>query len=794
MEAEVIVSLSAGGFEAGAEKVKRASSDMAGRTAADCRKISESTKAASEEAKLMVKAFNDPGGKGLERLKDAARALGAEVRTVAGAMGILRAEMDKQSGGSEKQVRQLKLLQDAHRALTSQLSHTRSGIEALTLPPVPSPAPPPLPPSGDPHGGNRQGLAHSGRAAFDMMLSGQSPLRAAMVEAPRVVQSLGGGLGAMLGVGAGLAVANRAVEGISDSIREVIKDAKEARSTLYEALRPNPEQGVRSIEMLSERVKEYDAAIEKAAPKFGVLERGWQKVGDVAKAGSTLVTQGILNSSKSPWERIKHGAGAALMGDMEGVRKAAFAGSFTVDFISVKNAEMREEAERMRRAAMGDIVLLTREENSLRERGIRFGQESVKSEQLRLQARQKIAGIEEKLGIGKLRGEMTETRNDPDLTDAKKTEKLKWQQQTLDDKQKAATDLQKEANRELELAERMHERELAAKVTAIGLETRLIDIRRLGAAVEQANAAARLASAQQLLANAERLGIKSGLEHAGLVKNVAGAQEDSDVATKALVEKGYSLDLSRKAASLRGSSQWVAEETARRELENLRREANAPNTKSDRRAELTQSLIPGGEAKMDQLARQREEMTLSARASRIHADTGRGPQEEITATEKLIALNRDLYAQNERRNSGEKSAADALDAEFRDLKMRREDLNWSENRSLVAAEKQSRVMALEVSGQSQRATYAKESAGYENDILEARRNNRDVLAEEITKQKELASIVKRVSWSPERALGRPSAPARRTRRPAPSPRARSTADCETSGGTSTARPRAAWTR
>ena len=133
-------------------------------------------------------------------------------------------------------------------------------------------------------------LAHSGRSLVDMMMAGQNPLQALQMEAPRLIQAFGGGLGQILGVGV-------AVAGIGALVSKTIELTQQARALkkgFAEAM-AEPTRGVQSVESLSEHVKMLDAQIKEDPAKGGFFSRITQKIKDRITSSGEDLADGDFN-------------------------------------------------------------------------------------------------------------------------------------------------------------------------------------------------------------------------------------------------------------------------------------------------------------------------------------------------------------------------------------------------------------------------------------------------------------------------------------------------------------------
>ena len=131
--------------------------------------------------------------------------MAAEAKQTAAAIASLERALKGVGGGSSAQRDQLKGLRETLRDTRRDIRATETQLRALEAGAVGGAAAPGE--GGHANGANnayarRQELGHSARAFMDSLLAGANPTQAAEMQAPRILQAFGGGLGQLVGIGA----------------------------------------------------------------------------------------------------------------------------------------------------------------------------------------------------------------------------------------------------------------------------------------------------------------------------------------------------------------------------------------------------------------------------------------------------------------------------------------------------------------------------------------------------------------------------------------------------------------
>ncbi|MBE7157620.1 MAG: hypothetical protein INR62_04150 [Rhodospirillales bacterium] len=214
--------------------------------------------------------------------------------------------------------------------------------------------------------GNMGELAHSGRAVVEMLAAGQGAMRSLQVETPRLVQALGGGVGAIIGVGAAAAGLEK-VASAAIGANQALKDATSTRTGFINSKNAGPEVYMRQLDALFEKGKQIDAASESFAARYG------ERLADI---GTTALD---------------------AAGKFFNPRGGRLSQSLGIDF-SADKAQTDRDAEKAanQKAAVelsGQLAEHQRKVNDLADEGARIGERAVRVRQLELERLEKIDAL-----------------------------------------------------------------------------------------------------------------------------------------------------------------------------------------------------------------------------------------------------------------------------------------------------------------------------------------------------------------------------------------------------------------
>ncbi|MBE7157761.1 MAG: hypothetical protein INR62_04895, partial [Rhodospirillales bacterium] len=170
-------------------------------------------------------------------------ALGEKAKLTAAQIALLEKDMAGFNGGKGTQ-EQIAL----HKELQGQLRQTRNEYQANArqLAALNAVQGGPAGGAGSGHGGGNAGqLMHSSRAFMDMMLAGQPPIQAGMMELPRVMQGMGAGLLSTILVGA--------LGGLGVKLFEAHTEAKKLHEELTNLGSVSPSAATSSIASITEK-------------------------------------------------------------------------------------------------------------------------------------------------------------------------------------------------------------------------------------------------------------------------------------------------------------------------------------------------------------------------------------------------------------------------------------------------------------------------------------------------------------------------------------------------------------
>lgn len=225
-------------------------------------------------------------------------ALGEKAKLTAAQIALLEKDMAGFNGGKGTQ-EQIAL----HKELQGQLRQTRNEYQANArqLAALNAVQGGPAGGAGSGHdGGNAGQLMHSSRAIMDMTLAGQSPVQAAMMEVPRVMQGMGASLGSTLLVGA--------LGGLGVKLYEAHDEAKKLRRELDDLGQVSPDAASVSIGSIEKRLE----AASTAAKHFEAASSDFMQV--------FQVTLGQI--AQHPMTGLKDLVPAAMDGIEDGQRYA----------------------------------------------------------------------------------------------------------------------------------------------------------------------------------------------------------------------------------------------------------------------------------------------------------------------------------------------------------------------------------------------------------------------------------------------------------------------------------------
>ena len=291
----------------------------------------------------------------------------------------------------------------------------------------------------------------------------------------------------------------------------------------------------------------------------------------------------------------------------------------------------------------------------------------------------------------------------------------------------------RQAEAELALKQAILERTQQARQNEVGEETQGTAIRRYGKNVESELARAHLERTQADLAN----GPQEGPEYQHNFNQVTAAQTAKDEADKRQRERDADIDLRKRNANLRGSSDDIAYQKAVNDRDAIQGKLDDPGTKADERKGLEADLAEA-KAQVRNLAKQSLQKGFEFDKLGIQTDQGRGPQERVNAIEKELAL-----IERERKVNREKNGDDAvvnaqLNAQAHALKTEKEDIEESERKALSTAKAQTEEMKLHQSGHEGLAKVEAIRQQYEERILEAQRLGKTELAQQYQLQQKMA--------------------------------------------------------
>lgn len=298
--------------------------------------------------------------------------------------------------------------------------------------------------------------------------------------------------------------------------------------------------------------------------------------------------------------------------------------------------------------------------------------------------------------------------------------RLEYAQKRDEIVRKASADDIEGTTRALEIAQKERDLQLDAlarkqafQQDELGLETQLVSIRRYGKDVAVESARARMEKAKADL----DAGPQEGPEHEANLRKYQGAQTDHDDAGHEQKESDASLDLRERNASLRGSSDQVAYAQATNNRDAIQSKLDDPATKSDEAKKLRAELAEAQE-RLAALSKASDEKGIEIERLGIHAQTERGPQGELDAADKSLALINRQRKENQNKNGDDPLVNAQLNDQAEEMKRKKADILATEKASLETLQKQGDAVR---------------NQGYELDAQEKKKSIEDKYAPEITK-------------------------------------------------------------
>ncbi len=337
-----------------------------------------------------------------------------EAKQTAAAVALMERELAK--GGGSGAGKELDAMRDKHRALQIEIKNTarqQAALAAVTGAGV-----------GDEGVGNNHGrtqmLAHSARATMDMMMAGQSPLQAAQMEAPRLLQAFGASLGSIIGIGAAVA----GVSALASKTYEAWQNAKELALEFAKVNRGGPSQGRLSEEAATARERELKDMLAKNA---------------TPETAGKRVSQGLQDEAVSNWKSL---ALIALNPLAAIVNRVVNPGA---DVGAARDAARKESEQKLKemRAAR---VAAQKDDNDARVIGETDGPAAADMATVRLRRQHALADIEDRYDIKTLRAQIPKATDDTHRADLTRQ---------LDANIKASEAETNEANRRFDIEERI---------------------------------------------------------------------------------------------------------------------------------------------------------------------------------------------------------------------------------------------------------------------------------------------------------------------------------------------------